>query len=170
MARSLEAEFMKVYEEHSDAIFRYCYFRLYNREKAKDMAQEAFLKAWGYLKNGNQVDNLRAFIYRVANNLIIDHVRKKKEASLEVLEEAGFQPSIDGEAEQAIRIDGIFLQETLQEIEEEYRDVVYMRYIEGLQPREIAEILGESVNVISVRIHRGLKKLKIVLEKKYVHK
>lgn len=155
---------MEVYEAHSDAIFRYCYFRLYNREKARDLSQEAFMKAWGYIKDGNEVQNLRAFVYRVANNLIIDDVRKKKEASLDLLQENGFEPSIDGKHIEETRIDGLFVQQILEKLDEEYKQVVYMRYIENLQPREIAEIVGESVNIISVRIHRGLKKLKQILE------
>jgi RNA polymerase sigma-70 factor (ECF subfamily) len=61
------------------------------------------------------------------------------------------------------------VKETLDQIDEEYRDVVYMRYIEGLQPREIAEVLNESVNVISVRIHRGLKKLKLIMQENGKH-
>lgn len=164
MKSTLEAEFMEVYEAHSDAIFRYCYFRLYNREKARDLSQEAFMKAWGYIKDGNEVQNLRAFVYRVANNLIIDDVRKKKEASLDLLQENGFEPSIDGKHIEETRIDGLFVQQILEKLDEEYKQVVYMRYIENLQPREIAEIVGESVNIISVRIHRGLKKLKQILE------
>ena len=163
MNKSLEEKFLEVYETHSDAIFRYCYFRLYNQEKAKDMAQETFIKVWTYLKDGHEIDNLKAFLYRVATNLIIDDSRKKKETSLEILQENGFEPSLDGEAKEEKRIDGLFLQEILALLDEEYRDVVYMRYIEELQPREIAVILNESVNVISVRIHRGLKKLKLLM-------
>ena len=136
---------------------------VYNREKARDLTQEAFIKAWTYLKDGKEVQNLKAFIYRVANNLIIDDVRKKKEASLDALAENGFDPSLGTQTSEENRIDGLILKETLQLLDEEYREVVYMRYIENLQPREIAEILNESVNIISVRIHRGLKKLKKIL-------
>lgn len=163
MASKMEEEFLKVYEAQNDAIFRYCYFRVYNREKARDLTQEAFIKAWTYLKDGKEVQNLKAFIYRVANNLIIDDVRKKKETSLDALAENGFDPSLGTQTSEENRIDGLILKETLQLLDEEYREVVYMRYIENLQPREIAEILNESVNIISVRIHRGLKKLKKIL-------
>lgn len=166
MNKTLEKRFLQVYEKHSDAIFRYCYFRLYNREKALDLSQEAFCKAWNYLREGNDVKNIRAFIYRVANNLIIDDVRKKKESSLEALEEGGFTPVGDTHISEESRIDVLFLKETLDLLDEEHRNVIYMRYIEQLQPREIADILNESVNVISVRIHRGLKKLKTILEEK----
>lgn len=162
----LEEEFLKVYHSHADAIYRYCYFRLYSKEKAHDMAQEAFMKVWQYLSEGKKVDNLRAFLYKVTNNLIIDSVRKKKESSLDALAEDGFEPVDTHHPNLDAQIDGILLTETLQSLSEEYRDVIYMRYIDNLQPREIAEVLGESVNIISVRIHRGLKKLKQIMEEK----
>ena len=51
----------------------------------------------------------------------------------------------------------------LQQIDEPYRSTVIMRYIDDLSPQEIAEATGDSVNVISVRINRGMKKLKSLL-------
>ena len=74
--------FTKAYDELSDAIFRHCWFRIGDRERAKDLMQETFTKSWQYISRGEKVDNLKAFLYRVANNLIIDEYRKKKELSL----------------------------------------------------------------------------------------
>lgn len=159
----LEQEFLKVYEKEADAIYRYCYFRVYQQEKGRDFMQEAFTKAWQYLCEGNDVKNIRALVYKIANNLIIDYVRKKKEASLEAMQEAGFAPGAHMHEMSDNYLDAKVAVEKLQLIEPEYREVVYMRYIENLTPREIAKILGEKVNIISVRIHRGIKKLKQVL-------
>lgn len=80
------------YEAYADAIFRHCYFRVFNRELGKELMQETFLRVFEYLSKGNTVDNMRAFLYRVANNLIIDNVRRKKELSLDALNEQGFDP------------------------------------------------------------------------------
>lgn len=163
MKRDLEQTFLEVYEKEADAIYRYCYFRLYEKEKGRDFMQEAFTKAWQYLSEGNEVKNIRALIYKIANNLIIDHVRKKKEASLEAMQEDGFAPGAHMREMSIDYLDARVAVEKLQLIEPEYREVVYMRYVENLTPREIAEILGEKVNIISVRIHRGIKKLKQIL-------
>lgn len=163
MKDNLEQEFLAIYEKEADAIYRYCYFRLYDKEKGRDFMQEAFTKAWQYLADGNEVKNIRALIYKIANNLIIDFVRKKKEASLEAMEEDGFAPKINIREMTDQYLDAKTAIEKLQMIEPEYREVVYMRYVENLTPREIAEILNEKVNIISVRIHRGIKKLKDIL-------
>lgn len=161
--RIMEQEFLKTYEMHADAIYRYCFFRLYEKERATDCMQEAFTKTWQYMAEGNEVKNIRAFVYKIANNLIIDFIRKKKEASLEAMEEEGFAPGEKMNEMSDVFLDAKAALSKLSLLEKEYREVVYMRYIENLTPKEIAEIRGETVNVISVRIHRGLKQLKKIL-------
>jgi len=52
----------------------------------------------------------------------------------------------------------------LQKLPDAYREALSLRYIEGLSPQEIGKIVGESENAVSVRIHRGLKKLKELLQ------
>jgi RNA polymerase sigma factor (sigma-70 family) len=160
---AIEQEFLKIYEKYADDIYRYCFFRLYEKEKATDCMQESFTKAWQYLCDGNDVKNIRALVYKIANNLIIDSVRKKKEASLEAMEEDGFAPGKRMNEMSDNFLDAKDAVSKLSQLEKEYREPIYMRYIENLNPRDIAEITGETVNVISVRIHRGLKQLKKIL-------
>ena len=76
--KAREKLFTEAYDKYADAIFRYCYYRLFDREKAKDCMQEAYCRTWKYMSAGKQVDNIRAFVYKTANNIIIDDSRKKK--------------------------------------------------------------------------------------------
>ena len=73
--------FKQAYEDHKDEIFRHCYFHTFDRELAKDLLQETFLKTWEYIVAGNDIENVRAFLYRVATNLVINAAKKKKEQS-----------------------------------------------------------------------------------------
>lgn len=73
-----EAQFLDSYREHTDALFRYCYFKTLNRDEAKDMLQETFVKTWEYIRNGGEVINMKAFLYRTAHNIVVDHYRKRK--------------------------------------------------------------------------------------------
>lgn len=157
-------EFGDAYEEHKDAIFRHCYFRTFDREIAKDILQETFVKTWDYLRDGKEVENLRAFLYKVATNLIINHKRKMKSLSLEKLQEDGFDPGERDAMEDRDWIQEERVMRTLSRVEEPYRTAITLRYVEGLQPAEIADIEGQSANVISVRIHRGLKMIESFLE------
>lgn len=156
------SDFEAAYEQYSDAIFRHCYFRLFNRERGKDLMQEAFMKAWEYISKGNQVDNIRAFLYRIANNLIVDEFRKKdkQSVSLEDLHEKGWEPGYDALPEIQSALDEKYVLATLNKVEKKYREVLIMRYVDHLSPAEIAAITNETANVISVRIHRGIKQLK----------
>ena len=89
MNRKVEEQFLKAYEEYAEAIYRHCYFRVFNKQRAEELMQDTFTKTWLYLSRGKKVDNLRAFLYRVAGNLVIDESRKNKMASLEAWLEAG---------------------------------------------------------------------------------
>lgn len=161
-------DFEAAYEQYADAIFRHCYFRVFNRERGRELMQEVFMKAWEYIAKGNNIDNIRAFLYRIANNLIVDEFRKKdkREVSLEDLQEKGWEPGYDSLPEVQARLDERHILETLNRVESRYREVLVMRYIDQLSPAEIAAITNESANVISVRIHRGIKQLKSFLNQK----
>ena len=155
-----EESFLKLYDECADSIFRHCYFRVNSRELAEDLTQESFMRMWNQLREQKSIDNPKALLYRIAGNLIIDFYRKKKGTSLHVLSEGGFDPV--GEDESSI-LAYAAVQEALgllKKLESPYREVLSMRYVDGLPPRDIADILGESENAVSVRIHPGMQKLK----------
>lgn len=171
MASTNEQKLLDAYDAYADALFRHCYFRLYDREIAKDVVQDTFIRTWEYLSNGKTVDNMRAFLYCAANNLVIDHVRKHTTTSLDGLHEKGFDPK-DEKADASRVFDivsGREVAQVLHGLEEPYRTVVIMRYIDDLMPREIAMVLGETENVISVRIHRGTKKVRELWEHGIIH-
>lgn len=172
--KDAQRAFTTAYEENADALFRHCYFRISNRERAIELVQEACMKTWDQVVQGKQIENHRAFLYRVLNNLIIDEYRKKKSTSLDALlekdsvSEGHFEELYEGGVDDAAaRIDVAFQVEDLRvalgKLPDNYRRVVVMRFIDELRPQEIAEALGESENAVSVRINRGVKKLQQLL-------
>ena len=157
----MRTAFLSAYEEHADALYRYCFFKIHDADLAKDLLQDTFAKTWHYLSSGKKIDNVKAFLYRSVNNQIIDEYRKKKHSSLEALqEERGFDPESPEESSYIERLDGERALKLLEFLPRAYRDAIFMRYVEELTLPEIAEIIGESENTISVRIHRGIKKLR----------
>ena len=157
-----EQDFLTAYELYSDALFRHCYFRIYDREKAKDMVQDAFVRSWEYISSGKEVLNLRAFLYRVLNNLVVDEIRRKKSLSLDELTEGGYQASDNriGKTQVELGAEAVNLMRSLSKMEEEKSQLLIMRFIDGLGPKEIAVILEENENVVSVRLNRALKELR----------
>lgn len=161
--KNVEAQFTAAYNDYGDEIFRFCHYRVFDRERAKDLTQETFIKTWKQLADGVEIKNVRAWLYKVARNLVIDNSRKKTAASLEDMAEAGFEPVAEKSNHHDI-IDGGVAIELLQKLDPIYRDVLLLRFVHDFSPKEIAEQLQESQNVISVRINRGLKQLKILMK------
>lgn len=172
MEDSDSKKFLAAYDAYADAIFRHCYFRLSDREKAMDLSQETFTRAWDYLVQGNEIQNFKPFLYRIASNLIIEEYRKRKTASLDAMleeEAAGERAPIaeltDEEWPERLidRLDGARAVAAMSKLPEHYREVLTLRYVDGLTPKEIALFLEERENTVSVRIHRALHHLKEIL-------
>jgi RNA polymerase sigma-70 factor (ECF subfamily) len=162
-----EEKFLRCYDEYADAIYRHCYFRVFSKPLAEELVQEAFMRTWEYLSDGREVENLRAFVYRVANNLIIDHSRKKKEEKLEeVLEKApALEPATDGAGDMERNAFTREILRIIAELPSEHRRLITLRYIDELEPGEIADILDISPNHASVKLNRAMKVLRRKLKK-----
>lgn len=158
-----EKQFLEWHNQFADAIFRHCAFRLSDREKAKDATQETFIRLWKYLSEGKEVLNIRAILYKIANNLIIDEYRRKETFSLDQMqEETGFDPGYDLRGDIETKDDYAHALTLIESLPPLYRDALIMRHIDGLSVKDIAHSTGETENVISVRIHRAIEKLKLL--------
>ena len=168
-----EKAFLEAFEAHADALYRHAYFRISDKERAYDLAQDTFLKAWDYVAGGGTIKQYKSFLYRVLHNLIIDEYRKKKSSSLdELLENEKIAGAVEAqlsegsvrEAEEALDEVGLVekIRSHIPELPDDYRVVLTLRFIDDLSIGEIAETVGVSENVISVRIHRGVAKLRVL--------
>ncbi len=165
MKSEISNVFEQIYKEHSDSIFRFCLVRVSNREQALDITQETFLRLWKNLTETNDVLNYRAFLFKIANNLIIDWYRKKKSFSLDQMlgdgEDAKYDVPDESRKESILDgAEGRYLIEQIDQLEPAHKHPVYLRFVEGLSPPEIGEILGISPNAASVRVNRGLIELR----------
>ncbi|MFM2357608.1 MAG: hypothetical protein RJA61_345 [Candidatus Parcubacteria bacterium] len=158
----IQSNFLKAYDEYADALFRHCYFRVSSREVALDLTQDIFTKTWEYLSQGKEVKNIKAFLFQVARNIVIDYYRKHKSVSLDVELENGVQFE-DMHSETGARSEISHMLSALEKLPEQYREILRLRYIDDLSVSEIAETIGEKENAVSVRIHRGVEKLKEIL-------
>ena len=162
---SLENNFLAAYQTYSDAIFRYCYYRVFDRDQAKDYVQEAYCRTWKYLAEGKEIENMRAFLYRTATNIIIDESRKRKHASLDQIMEKGFSPKTDPRQTTQDHFTGTELINVIKSLDEKYRDVIIMKYLDDLSTKEIAAALNETENNVYVRISRGMEKVREIIKR-----
>lgn len=156
---SLKISFLETFDTYNDAIFRFCLVKTSNKELAEDLTQETFMRYWQSLSDGKEMSHTRSFLYTIANNLVIDWYRKKKSASLDALSDEGFDPedtqllSVQKQAEFEEVLS------TIADLEEKDKEVLLLRFVEGLNPRDIALMHDETVNAVSVRISRALEKV-----------
>lgn len=162
----LHSTFTDIYNTESDALFRFCFVRVSDREQALDLVQEIFTRFWQAInQEGRQIDYPRAFLFMVARNAIIDWYRKKKNISLESMADPEtdepYEAIQDSDlADSKLEGEGRFLVDAISKLSSGHRDAIYLRFVEGLSPPEIAKILNISTNATSVRITRGIEELR----------
>ncbi len=171
----MEKRFVSLYKTEVDAVFRYCLIRTSSREIALDISQEVFMRFWDALMQKKVIENDKAFLFAIARNLVIDWYRKKKSVSLDTLSESheGEEKDLldslvlegDGQVQQELDAEGRYVIGKIQELEPQYQQLLYLRFVEDMKPKEIAEVLRESVNVVSVRINRAVEKLRNIVGK-----
>lgn len=161
-------EFMALYDQYSDSIFRFILFKVSNKETAWDLTQDCFLKTWQHsMSDKKAITNTRAFLYTVARNLVIDHWRaKEKHATVDI--DAALHIIDDGNdvhREAVLRDEARYLFQLLENLSEESREILTLRYTDGLSFEEIAAITGKNNIAIRVHTHRAIKKLRSFAEK-----
>lgn len=154
--------FIELYDTHADAIFRFCYFKTGNRETAKDLTQDIFIKVFNYLGK-EDIQNHKSFIYAIAKNTVIDFWRKSKSIPESHLPE-GFFESIAEKDNVENNVDYSIFLSLLDKLSPADREVMLLRYVEDMSSKDMAKLLDERENTILVRISRAKEKLKDLLK------
>lgn len=153
-----EQQFIETFSLYGDAIFRFCIVKVTNVELAEDMTQEVFTRYWQYLRDGKEISNARSLLYTIANNMAKDWYKKKKAVSLDDQMDNGDLP-VEHSASPEIMASYQEVINTMEGMEDGDKEVLLLNYVEGLPPKEIAIILNETANVVSVRLNRATKRL-----------
>jgi len=164
-ARSLEFLIKKYLKPIYGFVFSY----VKNGHEAEDITQETFVKVWKNLKKFKKEKNFKTWIFYIAKNTAIDYLRKKKAVPFSAFENADGNnfieetiPDIRPSADQIVyqnQIESQILKAT-EKLSADHRKVLFMRYRDFLSFKEIAGILGESINTIKSRYRRALLALK----------
>jgi len=144
-----------------------------NPEDAMDLAQETFLNAWRGLKFFKGDSAFSTWVYRLASNACIDHLRRKKRrqdisAPMPADDEDDSQPDIPDERfqpEQELERQELrrAVAQGLEQLSEEHRQVLVMREINGLSYQEIADVLDLEAGTVKSRIARARNSLRKIL-------
>lgn len=143
-------------EEQYDKIYRYCYFKVHQREIAEDITQETFLR---FLESSDYVNTGKAmqYLYTIARNLCVDEYRKPK---TEVLDEE----AVDSYTEDNM-ITRIFVKMALTQLDEADRELLLLRYVNEVPISVICKLYGISRFAVYRRVSQATKNLKSKLGK-----
>jgi RNA polymerase sigma-70 factor (ECF subfamily) len=150
------------HSDYGQRLNQHAFFKVRDHAMGEDLVQSTFLKTWTYLIKGGKIDIMKAFLYHILNDLIIDEYRKHKTISLDILLEKGFEPSVNDSKSLFNILDGKATLLLIGLLPEKYQKVMRMRYIQDLSLQEISFLTGQSKNTVTVQTHRGLEKLKLL--------
>jgi len=161
-----QAAFAELYDKYVDALFRFAFYRLSDQEVAQDIVSDLFLKLWQRLQepNSKSIENLRAFLYQMARNLIADYYRSRA-ATLPLEQAIEVQNSGLG-SEQNIhqQVSLAEIEKALKLLKPEVQELIILAHVEGLSHKEIAIIIGKNVSATRVMLHRALQDLRKILQ------
>lgn len=165
IVRGDRSPLQKVYEAYFAEIRRFIYFRVTNHHLAEDLVGSVFLKTMEYILRENTIDNIRAFLYRVARNEIAMHFRDRKMTlDLEDVPESSYAQDNDIEKDIDIGFDVANVTQILEALREDWRELVILRYLEDRSYEEISSILGKSQGAIRVILHRAIKEIQRIMK------
>jgi RNA polymerase sigma-70 factor, ECF subfamily len=153
-------------------IYSFVYRYVGNKQEAEDITQETFVKIWRNLKKFDRSKSFKTWIFQIAKNTALDVIKKKKAIPFsefeneegeniltETMKDPALLPTELLEKSDIARV----LSGALEQLSSKYRMVLFLRYNDHFNFREIAESLGESINTVKSRHRRALGMLKNLL-------
>ena len=155
----LSPDVSRAVEEYGNSLYRLCTVMLKNREDAQDAVQECFLRYITKAPDFNDNEHEKAWLIRVSTNVCKDMLRRRKYESFLALDEIKNLSTSEDNAQ----ILGL-----LVSLDEKYRIIIHLHYVEGYSANEISSMLGISSAAVRKRLQRGREKLRELYEKEAV--
>jgi RNA polymerase sigma-70 factor, ECF subfamily len=158
--------FGELYDRFVDRVYRYLYFRTGNHPEAEDLTEQVFLKAWEAIGRYRwQGRPFLAWLYRLAHNAHIDHVRSQKPSTSLTNDERPIEvASPSAEADLARSLDAELLSRALAQLTVEQQQVIVMKFMDGCDNEQIAHTMDKREGAIRALQMRALMSLRRVLE------
>lgn len=166
-----QAAFAELVDFYKDKIFHLAYRMLNNRHEAEDIVQETFLRVYKNFDRYDEKQKFSTWIYRIATNLCIDRLRKRKPSYSLDAELNDQDGSADGytlipgdertpETEYLLSETQLTIHDAIDHLPAKYKSVMVLRYLQELSLQEIGEVLNMPVTTVKTRVHRGREYLR----------
>jgi RNA polymerase sigma-70 factor (ECF subfamily) len=158
--------FAELYDRHQPTIYRYISFRVGSAAVAEDLTSEVFVRLVEKIDQFTYRGRpLLAWLYTIAYNLVADHHRRKGRAEMLPLDEHLVADAPDPEKAAGLTLKQQRLGAAMEQLTEGQRQVILLKFFEGLDNKTVAQILGKTVGAVKSLQHRGLGALERIFER-----
>ncbi len=162
--RARENRLASLYDEYFDRIARYIYVRIGDRNEAENLAGEVFVKALESLKSYKERGiPMQAWLFKIAHNLVVDHLRKATKLKAVPIDTVQIETGEDpvATAEKSVEIERV--NEAMQKLTPEQREVVRLRFFGDLSSKEVGAIMRKSDGAVREMQRAAIEKLRGLL-------
>jgi RNA polymerase sigma-70 factor (ECF subfamily) len=154
--------FGELYDRYVDVVYRFIYFRVHDRGLAEDFTSETFLRALRRITTiSYQGRDIGAWFITIARNIVLDHLKSARHrlevSTPQTLEDADEAPGPESAALRAL--ENRRLMSAVNQLGEEQRECVLLRFIQGFSVSETATVMGKNDGAIKALQHRAIRKL-----------
>ncbi|HEY2656146.1 MAG TPA: sigma-70 family RNA polymerase sigma factor [Solirubrobacteraceae bacterium] len=164
----LDRAFSELYRAHLRDVYSYSFYRVGNHHDAEDLTEQTFLQAYRHLERAlreSQGRPLRPWLIRIAHNLAANFYRDRARKPQSAIEDAGMisaphttESLVEGREELKAILDRV------QQLPDDRREALIMRFALGMDNREIARALGRTDGATKVLLHRAIRQLEGLLQ------
>lgn len=160
-ARALDRDRLAaIYDEYHQLIYRYVYRQVGDVETARDLAAEVFHRLLRIAQSGGGPDrHPKAWLYRTAHNIVVDHYRRQQHRRHLPLDDELMIANDDPAGSAERHLSGAQVRAALQHLTPDQRQVITLKFLEGLSNQEVAVVLDKPVGAVKSLQHRGLAAL-----------
>jgi RNA polymerase sigma-70 factor (ECF subfamily) len=152
-------------DAYKKPVFNLAYRLTGSYHEAEDLAQDAFVKAYSKLRHFNDKKSFFTWMYSLSLNIIRNHLKKKKRARFLEIDESSIAADPSPEISMIESQEFELLQRCFNRLPEDVREVIALKYYQGLSFESIAEIYGISLSAAKMRVYRGIEKLRELMKK-----
>ena len=158
-----EKAFAQLYEAYFDRIYRYIVIRIGDATEAEDMTQQVFLKVLHSISSFRWAGKpFSAWLFRIAHNQVVDHLRRKTRRTTVPIEEAPpiIDPGRNPEEALEIKMDMEQVSRAARELTGAQREVISLRFAGGMSIAEVAKAMGRTEGAIKALQHSAIMALR----------
>jgi RNA polymerase sigma-70 factor (ECF subfamily) len=154
---------VEIYERYSSELFRYGYRMLDDPNLAEDCVADTFHRFLIAVRSGTSIENIRAYLYRIAHNWITDHYRRRPPLAVPLDENLHISPEGNPSHLVGQELDRQRVRSALLQLSPDQRQVIELRFMENWSHMEVADALGKTVEATRALQYRAVEALRQIL-------